>query len=28
VKLDKPIDEYKVKLDDYTTRVQLLDFVV
>jgi CRP-like cAMP-binding protein len=27
VKLDKPIDEYKVKLDDYTTRVQLLDFV-
>lgn len=28
VKLDKPIDEYKTKLDDYTTRVQLLDFVV
>ena len=28
VKLDKPIDEYKAKLDDYTTRVQLLDFVV
>ncbi|MBX3202298.1 MAG: Crp/Fnr family transcriptional regulator [Labilithrix sp.] len=28
VKLDKPIDEYKVKLDDYTTRVQLLDYVV
>ncbi|MBX3206792.1 MAG: Crp/Fnr family transcriptional regulator [Labilithrix sp.] len=28
VKLDKPIEEYKVKLDDYTTRVQLLDFVV
>lgn len=28
VKLDTPIDEYKAKLDDYTTRVQLLDFVV
>ncbi len=28
VKLDKPIEEYKVKLDDYTTHVQLLDFVV
>lgn len=28
VKLDKPMDEYKAKLDDYTTRVQLLDFVV
>ena len=28
VKLDKPIDDYKSKLDDYTTRVQLLDFVV
>lgn len=28
LKLDKPIDEYKVKLDDYTTHVQLLDFVV
>ncbi|HVH47663.1 MAG TPA: cyclic nucleotide-binding domain-containing protein [Labilithrix sp.] len=28
VKLDKLIDEYKVTLDDYTTRVQLLDFVV
>ncbi|MBX3217900.1 MAG: hypothetical protein KF850_38190 [Labilithrix sp.] len=28
VKLDKPIEEYKAKLDDYTTRVQLLDFVV
>jgi CRP-like cAMP-binding protein len=28
VKLDKPIDEYKAKLDDYTTRLQLLDFVV
>lgn len=28
VKLDKPMDEYKSKLDDYTTRVQLLDFVV
>jgi len=28
VKLDKLIDEYKTKLDDYTTRVQLLDFVV
>ncbi|MDF2696891.1 MAG: hypothetical protein K0S65_5274 [Labilithrix sp.] len=28
VKLDKPIDEFKAKLDDYTTRVQLLDFVV
>ena len=28
VKLDKPIDEFKSKLDDYTTRVQLLDFVV
>lgn len=28
VKLDKLIDEYKAKLDDYTTRVQLLDYVV
>lgn len=28
VKLDKQIDEYKAKLDDYTTRVQLLDYVV
>jgi hypothetical protein len=28
VKLDKLIDEYKLTLDDYTTRVQLLDFVV
>lgn len=28
LKLDKPIDEYKSKLDDYTTRLQLLDFVV
>lgn len=28
VKLDAPIEEYKTKLDDYTTRVQLLDFVV
>ncbi len=28
VKLDKPIDEFKSKLDDYTTRLQLLDFVV
>jgi CRP/FNR family transcriptional regulator, cyclic AMP receptor protein len=28
VKLDKPVDEYRAKLDDYTTRVQLLDFVV
>jgi CRP-like cAMP-binding protein len=28
MKLDKPIDEYKQRLDDYTTRVQLLDFVV
>lgn len=28
VKLDKLIDEYKAKLDDYVTRVQLLDFVV
>ncbi len=28
VKLDPPIDEFKAKLDDYTTRVQLLDFVV
>lgn len=28
VKLDTPIDEFKAKLDDYTTRVQLLDFVV
>lgn len=28
VKLDRPIDEYKAKLDDYTTRVQLLDYVV
>lgn len=28
VKLDTPIDEFKAKLDNYTTRVQLLDFVV
>jgi len=28
VKLDKPVEEYRTKLDDYTTRVQLLDFVV
>lgn len=28
VKLDTLVDEYKTKLDDYTTRVQLLDFVV
>ena len=28
VRLDKPIDEYRLKLDDYTTRVQLLDFIV
>lgn len=28
VKLDTLVDEYKAKLDDYTTRVQLLDFVV
>ncbi len=28
VKLDKPIDEFKSKLDDYTTRLQLLDFVI
>jgi CRP-like cAMP-binding protein len=28
VKLDTLVDEYKKKLDDYTTRLQLLDFVV
>jgi len=28
VKLDTLVEEYKAKLDDYTTRVQLLDFVV
>lgn len=28
VKLDRPADEFKHKLDDYTTRVQLLDYVV
>jgi CRP-like cAMP-binding protein len=28
VKLDTLVDEFKAKLDDYTTRVQLLDFVV
>lgn len=28
VKLDKLVDEYKFTFDDYTTRVQLLDFVV
>ena len=28
VKLDTLVDEYKAKLDDYSTRVQLLDFVV
>jgi CRP-like cAMP-binding protein len=28
VKLDKPVPEFKTKLDDYTTRVQLLDFLV
>lgn len=28
VKLDRPVEEFKAKLDDYTTRVQLLDFVV
>ncbi len=28
IKLDKLVDEFKTKLDDYTTRVQLLDFVV
>jgi CRP-like cAMP-binding protein len=28
VKLDLMIDDYKAKLDDYVTRVQLLDFVV
>jgi len=28
LKLDAPIDEFKIKLDNYTTRVQLLDFVV
>ena len=28
VKLDTLIDEYKTNLDDYVTRVQLLDFVV
>lgn len=28
LKFDTLVDEFKVKLDDYTTRVQLLDFVV
>lgn len=28
LKLDRPVDEFKHKLDDYTTRVQLLDYVV
>jgi CRP-like cAMP-binding protein len=28
VKLDPLVDEFRVKLEDYTTRVQLLDFVV
>ena len=28
IKLDTLIDEFKAKLDDYTTRVQLLDYVV
>lgn len=28
VKLDAIVDEFKAKLDDYTTRLQLLDFVV
>jgi hypothetical protein len=28
VKLDTMVDEFKKKLDDYTTRLQLLDFVV
>jgi hypothetical protein len=28
VKLDTLIDDYKTRLDDYVTRVQLLDFVV
>lgn len=28
VKLDTLVDEFKAKLDDYTTRIQLLDFVV
>jgi hypothetical protein len=28
VKLDTLVDEYKAKLDDYTTKLQLLDFVV
>lgn len=28
VKLDTLVDEFKAKLDDYTTRLQLLDFVV
>jgi hypothetical protein len=28
MKLDPMIDEYKRTLDDYVTRVQLLDFVV
>ncbi len=28
VKLDTLVDEFKSKLDDYTTRIQLLDFVV
>ena len=28
LKLDRPVDDFKHKLDDYTTRVQLLDYVV
>jgi CRP/FNR family transcriptional regulator, cyclic AMP receptor protein len=28
VKLDRPLPEFKAKLDEYTTRVQLLDLVV
>jgi hypothetical protein len=28
VKLDTLVDEFKAKLDDYTTKLQLLDFVV
>ena len=28
VKLDTLVDEFKAKLDDYSVRLQLLDFVV
>ena len=28
VKLDTLVDEFKEKLDDYTVRLQLLDYVV